>query len=143
MKKSAQWYYTAVKRVERLQEIEKELGREKMGEGMCWELDTLMRDVRAHELAVSKETPYNTRMIAQVLDIEVDEDLNEPEDDYIPAPSGQVKLLVNNKEVTVYVHESGEVDVEGPTLSDEEDDLLWHTMHTDKRILQSFPPDLY
>lgn len=84
-------------------------------------------------------------MTAQVLDIDVDEDLNEPEDDcsYIPAPSGRVKLLVNDKEVTVYVHESGEVDVEGPELTDEEDALLWHTMATNKQIQSAFPSDSY
>ena len=82
-------------------------------------------------------------MTAQVLNINVDEDLNEPEDDYTPVPSGRVRLLVNDKKVTVYVHESGEVDVEGPELTDEEDALLWHTMATNKEIQRAFPSDLY
>ena len=50
---------------------------------------------------------------------------------------------MNNKKVTVYVHQSGEVDTEGPELSDEEWDLVWHTMHTDKEIQSAFPGDLY
>lgn len=82
-------------------------------------------------------------MKAQVLSIEVDDIDGEPEEGYTPSPSGQVRLMVNNKEVTVIVHECGELDFEGPEMSDEEMELMWETMNASKAVQAAFPPDLY
>lgn len=46
---NAEWYDSTVKKVVRLQEIEKEFGREKMGPAMCLELELLMKDVQDYE----------------------------------------------------------------------------------------------
>lgn len=42
-------YDSAVQKIKRLQEIEKEFGREKMGPAMCWELELLMKEVQQYE----------------------------------------------------------------------------------------------
>ena len=47
--KNAEWYDSMVKKVVRLQEIEKEFGREKMGPAMCLELELLMNDLQKFE----------------------------------------------------------------------------------------------
>lgn len=82
-------------------------------------------------------------MTAQVLSIEVDDVDGEPEEDFTPTPSGQVRVRVNNKEVAVIIHECGELDFEGPELSDEEFDLMWETLNANKAVQAAFPPDLY
>lgn len=82
-------------------------------------------------------------MKALVLSIEVDDVEGEFHEDYTPSPSGQVRLMVNNKEVTVIVHECGELDFEGPELSDEEMELMWETLDANKAVQAAFPPDLY
>lgn len=82
-------------------------------------------------------------MKAQVLNIEVDDMDGEPEEGYTPSPSGKVSLLVNNKEVAVIIHECGELDFEGPVLSDEESQLMWDTLNANKAVQAAFPPDLY
>lgn len=82
-------------------------------------------------------------MTAQVLSIEVDDIDGEPEEDFTPTPSGQVRVRVNSKEVVLIIHECGELDMEGPELSDEEYDLMWETLNANKAVQAAFPPDLY
>ena len=58
-------------------------------------------------------------MNVKLLDIEVD-DIDEG------APSGFCTFQVNNKVVQIIVHSCGELDFEGPSLSDEESLSLIH-----------------
>ena len=82
-------------------------------------------------------------MKALVLSIEVDDIDGEPEEDYTPSPSGQVKVMVNGKEMVVTIHECGELDLDGPVLTEEENTLLWDTLTESKAVQAAFPPDLY
>ena len=77
------------------------------------------------------------------MSIEVDDVDGEPEEDYTPSPSGQVKVMVNDKEITVIVHECGELDIEGGELNAEEWTLMWDTLNASKAVQAAFPPDLY
>jgi len=75
-------------------------------------------------------------MKAIIKNIEVD-DVDEG------APSGQVTLEVNGKEVVVIIHECGELDFEGPELTDVESKLMWDTLNESKEVQAAFPPDMY
>lgn len=77
------------------------------------------------------------------MSIEVDDIDGEPEEDYTPSPSGQVKVMVNGKEMVVTVHECGELDLDGPELTKEESELMWDALNASKAVQAAFPPDLY
>ncbi len=60
-------------------------------------------------------------------------------------PSGSVKFQVNDKEVEVIVHGSGELDFEGDydELSDDEQDDLMKAFNSSKMVQINFPSDAY
>lgn len=51
---------------------------------------------------------------------------------------GEVLFSINNKEVRCIVHECGELDWEGPTMSDEEFDCVMETFNTSDEINNAF-----
>lgn len=57
--------------------------------------------------------------------------------------SGSCYFDVNGKSIEVIIHLSGELDFEGPELSDEEFNLVLNTLHTNKEVQAAFPSDSY
>lgn len=76
-------------------------------------------------------------MNVKLLDIEIDDIDGES------APSGFCTFQVNNKVVQIIVHSCGELDVEGPSLSDEEFDSLMDAFNTSDEINKAFPGNQY
>lgn len=76
-------------------------------------------------------------MNVELLGIEVD-DVDEE-----AAPSGVCHFRVNGKEVDIIVHECGELDFEGPSLSDEESDLLMEAFNASETVNKYFPANQY
>ena len=76
-------------------------------------------------------------MNVKLIGIEVD-DVDEE-----GAPSGVCTFLVNNKEVQVIIHECGELDFEGPSLSDEESDALMDAFNSSEEVNEAFPMGQY
>ena len=52
---------------------------------------------------------------------------------------GSVNLTVNDKNMTVFIHPSGEIDWEGPELTDDEHDAVMDTILNNERIQAAFP----
>ena len=75
-------------------------------------------------------------MNVKLLDIEVD-DIDEG------APSGFCTFQVNNKVVQIIVHSCGELDFEGPSLSDEESDALMDAFNSSPKVNKAFPANQY
>lgn len=43
---------------------------------------------------------------------------------------GQIYLTINDKKVTVIIHPCGEIDVDGPPLTEEEGEKLYEILHS-------------
>lgn len=54
---------------------------------------------------------------------------------------GSVFLTVNNKEVEVIIHPCGELDFEGPSMSDEEFDAVTEFIANNKKVQKAFPSE--
>ena len=76
-------------------------------------------------------------MNVKLLGIEVD-DVDEES-----APSGVCTFSVNNKEVQIIVHSCGELDFEGPSLTDEESDALMDAFNDSPKVNECFPANQY
>lgn len=76
-------------------------------------------------------------MNVKLLDIEIDDIDDES------APSGFCTFQVNNKVVQIIVHSCGELDFEGPSLSDEESDALMDAFNSSVEVNKAFPGDDY
>lgn len=76
-------------------------------------------------------------MNIELVGIEVD-DVDEE-----AAPSGVCTFRVNGKEVDIIVHECGELDFEGPSLTDEESDALMEAFNSSEEVNKAFPAGQY
>jgi hypothetical protein len=79
-------------------------------------------------------------MNIQLLNITVDEIDENSEWD---SPSGVATFQVNNKEVDIIIHPCGELDFEGPALSDEESDALLEAFNSSEEVNEAFPSSQY
>lgn len=59
------------------------------------------------------------------------------------SPSGVCTFLVNNKEVQIIVHSCGELDFEGPSLTDEESAALMDAFDSSRKVNKAFPANQY
>ena len=54
-------------------------------------------------------------------------------------PGGSAFFEVNGKTVEVIIHECGELDFEGPSLTDEESDALMEAFNSSEEVNKAFP----
>ena len=54
-------------------------------------------------------------------------------------PGGSAFFEVNGKTVEVVIHECGELDFEGPSLTDEESDALMEAFNSSEEVNNAFP----
>jgi hypothetical protein len=84
---------------------------------------------------IKKGNQMNVKLLGiEVDDVDVDEE---------GAPSGVCHFQVNNKEVQIIVHSCGELDFEGPSLSDEESDALMDAFNSSPKVNKAFPANQY
>ena len=58
-------------------------------------------------------------------------------------PGGSAFFEVNGKTVEVIIHECGEIDYEGPSLTDEEYDALMKAFNSSEEVNKAFPEDQF